>query len=336
MKNMKIFMTGASGFIGQQVANILLEKGHDLVCLTHQKSIDNARIKTVQGNILDKNSLIAMKGCDAVIAAAAVYVIGPTKPVRRTMHDINVTGAKNTLDLAVELGIPKIVYVSSIVVFNDTTPFGVASEKDLGNYAKPCWTLYGQTKRDAHIYAQKLIDEKHAPIVIAMPSMVFGEDDHSVTDAFLKQIVQGTLMGQIQFKVSENFNYVTDVAQGIVLCLEKGTPGPYIIGGPPENNLNPSTFLEKCAQAGGYQLPKRSFSVRALSIFEKFYRLRGAITGKYETVNAELIKMNYSNLQVSNAKAVRELGYQPRPIEEGIQRTMAWYKQKYDKRVAES
>ncbi|HMF34745.1 MAG TPA: NAD(P)-dependent oxidoreductase [Candidatus Lokiarchaeia archaeon] len=100
---MKIFVTGGSGFIGQRIVDNLLQNGHELVCLTHQKELERPGITTVQGYLLEKDSLAGMKDCDAVIANAAIYVIGPDDATREIMPDINVTGTKNTLDLAVDI-----------------------------------------------------------------------------------------------------------------------------------------------------------------------------------------------------------------------------------------
>ncbi|MBD3351793.1 MAG: NAD-dependent epimerase/dehydratase family protein [Candidatus Lokiarchaeota archaeon] len=334
---MKIFMTGASGFIGKRIVNLLLSKGHELVCLVHETSIDNPKVTSVKGDIRKKNSMKTMKGCDAVIANAAIYEFGPVKSVKNIMYDVNVTGTKNTLDLALEYGIPKIVYVSSIVVFGDTEFTDCATESDIPKnsdpWPRPCHSLYAETKREAHIYAQKLIEEKNAPITIALPSVVYGEDDHSAVGAFLEDLVQGDLIGKMGTKIKCNFNYVDDVAEGIVLCLEKGKNENYIIGGSRENNVNPMKPLELAADIGGYPMPSRTLPMGMVKFVEKIYRIKGALTRKHQLINKESIdSMIYNNI-VSNEKAVKELGYSARPLDEGIKRTIEWYGEHYGDNV---
>lgn len=327
---MKVFLTGASGFIGSRIVDELIKKGHEVTCLVHEKEIDKPGVKSVKGDVRNKASMDDMKGCDAVIHNAAIYTYGPPKPIRNIMRDVNVAGTKNTLDLALEYGIPKIVYVSSIAVYGDTSFADMACEDDLSEFKSPCKALYIQTKREAHLYAQKLIDEHSAPIVIAMPSVVYGENDHSAVGGFLKDLVTGNLLGNMSIDITCNYNYVGDVAKGIVLCLEKGQCEPYILGGPAENNINPVDFLKKAAEYGGYEIPDRNLSLGLLKFVEKIYRIKGWITGKQQLVNKELLDVFTTNFRVTNEKAVENLGYSTIPLEEGIKRTMDWYIENYD------
>ncbi len=330
---MKVFVTGGSGFIGQRIVDQLVKRGDEVVCLQHKKGIDRPGITTVQGDLLRKETLASMRGCDAVIANAAIYEFGPSRSVRKTMRDINVTGTKNTLDAALELGIPKIVYTSTVAVLGDTTPYGVATEENIAGYAYPCLALYNITKREAHLYAQQLVDQKQAPIVLAMPSVVFGEGDHSAVGDFFQDLAAGTALGLPKLNIKYNFNYVGDVAAGILLCLDKGKPGPYFIAGPEANNLNPTDFYVRAAELGSLPVPKRRVSLGLLRVAEILYRLKGALTNKHQKVNAETLDGFKLNWQVTNAKAVRELGYTTRPLDEGIRLTIEWYKQKYGKKV---
>ncbi len=325
---MKIFITGGSGFIGSYVVDLLLEKGHEIICLVHNKEINKTGVTSIKGDILDKNSLRAMEGCDAVIHSAAIYEFGPIKKIRKVMYDINVQGTKNTIDLALEYGIPKIVYVSTVGIFGNTTKVGLAKESDI-EQSEEVDVLYIHSKQDAHNYVQKLIDERNAPITIAMPGAVFGKEDHSVLGELLEQLVTGKLLGLIDSDSRLNYVHVEDVAMGIVLCLEKGKNEPYIINGPPKNNLTAKDFTIKAAELGGLELPKNRFSVNMTEKIEIFYRLMGKITGKHQFINKELIQTFYGTIETTNEKAVKELGFNPRPLDERIQQTIDWYKQTY-------
>ena len=326
---MKIFVTGGAGFIGSHVVDGLLKKGHELVCLTHSKMIERDDVEVVRGDITDKDSLKSMEGCDAVIANAAAFVINPPKELKRKMYEINVEGTKNTLELALKYNVQKVVYTSSVFAIGDTTEMGVANESDLARHSGKFGSLYEKTKHEAHYVAQKLIDENGAPITIAMPGVVFGEDCHSDIGDVIEELVTKKLVGLLAIDTKMNYIHVEDVAQGIILCLEKGKPEPYIISGPIENNLTIIEFTEKLAKIGDLELPKRTFSKGALSFAVKLYRLKEILTGKKQSVNKEMFRILLANYACSNEKAVKELGFSPKPLDIRIKQTIEWYKKKF-------
>ena len=328
---MKIFITGGAGFIGSHVVDGLLKQGHELVCLTHSKMIERKDVEVVHGDITDKDSLKSMEGCDAVIANAAAFVINPPKELKKKMHKINVEGTKNTLEVALKYNVQKIVYTSSVIAIGDIKKMGIANESDLarhsGNYIYS--GIYEKTKYEAHYVAQKLIDENGAPITIAMPSVVFGEDCHSAVGDTIEELVTKKLFGLLAIDTKLNYIHVEDVAQGIILCLEKGKPEPYLISGPLENNLTFTEIMEKLAKIGDLELPKRTLSKGALSFAVKLYRLKEILTGKKQSVNKEMFRIMLTNLPLSNEKAVKELGFSPKPLDIRIKQTIEWYKKKF-------
>ena len=148
---MRIFITGGTGFIGSHVVKGLLEKGHELICLTHSRKIEKEGIEIVHGDITNKDSLKPMEGCDAVIANASIYMYNPPKDIKDRMYAINVGGTKNTLEMALEYDIPKVVFTSSLVALGDTSKMGVATEEDLSEHCGTFTSLYEKTKYDSHI-----------------------------------------------------------------------------------------------------------------------------------------------------------------------------------------
>ena len=223
------------------------------------------------------------------------------------------------------------VFTSSLVALGDTTEIGVATEEDLSKHCGTFTSLYEKTKYDSHIITQKLIDEQNAPITIAMPGAVFGENDHSTLGDSIKQIIRGTLLGIPTIDTKKNHIHVEDVAQGIILCLEKGKTGPYLLTGPVENNITSAEFFEKVAKIGGFTLPERKLTKGAIWMAVQLYSLKQFLTGKRQFVSRELLKVMKANAQTTNEKAVKELGFSPKPLEERIKQTVEWYKKKYGK-----
>src|SRR5690349_23783726 len=120
---MKYFVTGASGFIGGQVARQLVAAGHEVVALvrTPGKADDLAKlgVQLHPGDITNKASLRApMTGVDGVFHIAAWYKIGVRD--KRDAEHINVQGTRNVLEMMRDLGIAKGVYTSTVAIFSDT------------------------------------------------------------------------------------------------------------------------------------------------------------------------------------------------------------------------
>src|SRR6478609_5636615 len=122
---MRAFITGATGFVGSRVAAALRERGDDVVCLVRTPSkadaLRAAGCDIVQGDLSDQGALrAAMTGADAVFHIAADYRVGMRTSEHPKMQDANIGGTTRVLDAAIDAGVAKIVYVSTIAVFGNT------------------------------------------------------------------------------------------------------------------------------------------------------------------------------------------------------------------------
>jgi dihydroflavonol-4-reductase len=115
---MRVFLTGGTGFIGQPLTKALLARGWEVTALVRNPDSLQAHALTkmgaqcVPGNVTNLESMRAgMMGADIVIHNAAWYEVGISKRSQKLMHAINVTGTDNVLSLALELGIPRTVYL---------------------------------------------------------------------------------------------------------------------------------------------------------------------------------------------------------------------------------
>ena len=120
---MKYFVTGATGFIGGHLVPKLIARRHSVVCLVRNPARGEALARLgatlVTGDVTDRESMRApMQGVDGVFHVAAWYAAGRID--RAKMQAANVDGTRNTLELAIELGVPKIVYTSTVGVFGNT------------------------------------------------------------------------------------------------------------------------------------------------------------------------------------------------------------------------
>jgi len=181
LRAVKVFVTGGTGFIGGHVVRRLRERGDDVVALVRNPekgaALADAGCELVAGTLADREAIrAAMDGCDAVIHGAAIYEVGIPDSARRPMYEANVAGTENVLGAALEAGIPRVVYVSTVAAFGNT--HGEVVDETYQHPGESFTSYYEQTKYEAHQIAKRLIAEG-LPCVIVQPGGVYGPHDHS-------------------------------------------------------------------------------------------------------------------------------------------------------------
>jgi nucleoside-diphosphate-sugar epimerase len=231
----RVFLTGGTGFIGSRVAVKLHDRGDDLVALVRDPAraakLSALGCELVAGEVIDQPTMAnAMRGADAVIHCAGVYRVGIPAAERPAMYAANVTGTERVLDAAVEAGVPRIVYVSTVNAFGNTRG-RVVDETYRRDASKGFLSSYDETKYLAHRAAEDRAS-KGAPVVIVQPGGVYGPGDHSEVGNLVDQIRTGRLKFRTYPDLGFNFVYVDDAVAGILLALEKGRVGEsYVLGG---------------------------------------------------------------------------------------------------------
>ena len=170
-----------------------------------------------------------MEGCDAVFHVAAVYKVGIPKSEHPAMHESNVRGTERVLDAAIDAGVKRIVYVSTVGVFGNTERQG--RRRDLQASRQGFLSCYEETKYLSHHVALDRI-AKGAPVVIVQPGGVYGPGDHSEIGNFIDQTRNGKLKMLMFPELGFNLVHVDDVAEGILLAHDRGEVGEsYVLGG---------------------------------------------------------------------------------------------------------
>lgn len=320
---MKVFITGATGFIGGRIARKLLERGDQVVALVRSQQdaavLQAAGAKVVFGDITERDSLRAgMDGCEVVYHAAGWYKLGSSD--RPKAEAINVDGARNVLELAFELGIPKIVYTSSVAAFGDTKGVLVTEKTPLpvgGNFK----TIYDLTKWMAHIEAERLI-AKGAPIMIVMPGVVFGPGDTGYVRDMMTAWYQGLLMIVPGPEFTFTLAHVEDIANGHILAADKGRPGEsYILAGP---SLNLRETLNLWAGLTGRPAPILFLPARFVKPFAPILAKLASWLSIRTLLNRDTLALLDTTYTADSSKARAELGWQLRPLTEGFQETFEW------------
>jgi len=315
---MKYFITGTTGFIGGRVARQLREAGHEVVAVVRNpaKAQDLAQLGITlhQGDVTDKESMRApMTGVDGVYHIAAWYKVGVRD--KSGAVPINVGGTRNVLELMKELKIPKGVYTSTLGVNEDT---GGKLVDETYRYNGPFYSEYTRTKAEAHHLADQFIAEG-LPLVIVMPGLVYGPGDTSAVRVSLLQYLQRQLP-MIPQQSAYTWAHVDDLARAHILAMEKGKPGEtYIIGGPMHTFVDGIKIAE---QITGIPAPRaapagmfKAMSV-VMGLIEKIVPVPEAYTRESLRGIAGVTYLG------DNSKARRELGYNPRPLKEGLAETL--------------
>ena len=313
-------VTGASGFLGWHIARLLLDRGHHVRALCRETSvIRELQVERVTGDLRDPASLArAVAGCGLVFHAAADYRLWSRHP--ETLYQTNVDGTRNLLEAAQSAGVERIVYTSTVGcigipkngVGDETTP--VCLNDMEGHYKRSKWL------------AEQIALEKAAqglPVVIVNPTAPVGDHDWRPTPTG-KTIVD-FLRGRIPAFIDTGLNLVDarDIARGHLLAAELGRPGHrYILG---RENLTLAQILERLAAISGRKPPTTRIPYAVAFLSGIVSTTWAGVTGNEPLAPLEGVRMARKKMWVSPHKSVRELGFEPGPVDEALRRAVQWF-----------
>lgn len=313
----RVFVTGAAGFIGGSVARLLRARGDDVVAVVRDPSSANvlhAIGAVVEAGDLDSDTAIrsAMTGCDAVIHLAGSYRVGIPPSERPAMYEANVAVTERVLDVAIGLGIPRIVEVSTANVFGDTRG-RIVDESYRRDPGDGFLSYYDETKYRALMAARARI-AAGAPIVIVLPGTTYGPGDHSPIGAQFRAVFEGTARYTAQGDLGISPTYVDDVAAGIVAAADRGRIGDaYVLAG---ENMRLRDALRIVARAAGRNPPWFAVPDGLIRLAARVAPAGGRPLGLPPNL-AEVVRASSVTYWASSAKAQAALGYRTRDLERG-------------------
>ncbi len=310
----RILVTGASGFVGRQVAQLLLDRGDHVVALVRDAKrvgdLADSGAEVVEDDHADVGRLAALlHDVDGAIHAAGSYRVGIRKEERGAMWDANVGVTTRFLDAAELARTPRIVYVSTVNVFGNTRGL-IVDESHRRNLGDGFLSWYDETKYGAHEVAEQRIRSR-APIVIVMPSQVYGPGDQSGFGDQLRDANRGRLRYRAVDDLGVGLVHVEDLAAGIVAALDRGVTGhSYVLSGP---TTTLRQAVEVAARVGGRRPPRLRVPTRLLRAMAPV----GSIIGQ-PNLREVLSASAGVTYWPTSAKAEQELGFRPRDIETGF------------------
>ena len=316
-------MTGGTGFIGGETVRQLRERGDEIVCLVRNPAraerVRGLGCELVAGDLGDEVAIRGgMEGCDAVVHAAAVYEVGIPASERAAMREANVGGTERVLGAALQLRIAKVVYVSTVGVFGNT--HGRIVDESYEHPAESFTSAYEETKWEAHHAAKRLIGEG-LPCAIVQPGGVYGPGDTSSIGRLLDQFLSGR-MPLLPFpQLGICLTHVEDVAGGILLALDRGTPGEaYVLSGPATTMRE---AIGVVAGLTGRRPPRGAIPTPLMKAMIPIGPLVGKLMGQPPNLRELISSADGVTFWASYDKAKRELDYEPRGLEQGLRAMLA-------------
>ena len=326
-----VFLTGATGFVGQHVASALLENGYHVKCLIRptqpdqRTSLDTrlpeslrGRVEPVAGDVLEAGHLVdQLRDCVSLMHVAAFYSFSPSQ--RHAVWETNVRGTSSLLEAARLAGIEKTVVTSSSATVGPARGLRLATEEDSASNHD------GSTYHRSKIEQERRALAAQIPTVLVLPSAPVGPGDAKPTPTgrmvvdFMKGRLFATLPGGL------NVVPVEDVARAHVAALEHGVAGErYLVGGA---NLTLRQLFGMLATICGRPAPRWEipYSVAyALGLLDE-WRCRFQPESD-PVVPLEGVRMGREYMFISSRKAESQLDFRAGSVLDALRRSVEWYR----------
>jgi dihydroflavonol-4-reductase len=317
-------VTGATGFVGSAVARALIRSGQKVRVLARPQSdrrnLEGLQIEIAEGSLDDAASLAkAVRDCRYLFHVAADYRLWVPDP--EAMFRVNVEGTSALMLAALDAGIERIVYTSSVAVLG--TVKGGDADEETPSRADDMIGTYKLSKFRAEEAVCTLVAERGLPAVIVNPSTPIGPGDikPTPTGRMIVEAARGRMPAYVDTGL--NVAHVEDVAIGHLLAARAGKIGRrYILGG---ENMSLGEILGEIARATGRRPPVMKFPHAAMMPLAAGAEAVARLTGREPFVTRDGIKMAKKKMFFSSARAVAELGYTPRPARNAINDAIIWF-----------
>jgi dihydroflavonol-4-reductase len=322
---MKAVVTGGAGFIGQALVRQLLTRDDDVVAVvrdTAQADAFDLRGTLVEadlGSVSVDHLADLIAGADALFHLAGSYRVGIPESEHVAMFTANVVATRTVLDAAVRARVQRMVYASTANVFGDTQ--GKVVDETYRRPQPPAFlSYYDETKYLAHLAAEERI-AAGAPILIAMPGIVYGEGDHTQVGGVIRQAMAGTLTVLSAADMGASFVHVDDVAVGLLLVHDQGEIGhAYVLGG---EIATLGEVVRRAAAVAGREPPRFATPSWLLQAVAPLSGLIGPALGVEPNLAESIRASDGVTYWASSEKAKRDLGYAPRDLEAGLTTMLA-------------
>lgn len=323
---MTILVTGGTGHIGNVLIRELVANGKQVRALVlpgeDRSILDGVPLEWVEGNVLDPAGLAPAFSCvDTVYHLAGIISILPGR--NEMVHRVNVEGTKNVIAAARAAGVRRLVYTSSIHAFK-RTPQGVVVDESLPFDPEHALGPYDCSKAEATMEVLRAARDGLDAVVVA-PTGVIGPHDFRVSE--MGALIRSWLRPTPTVLIDGRYDFVDvrDVVKGEMLAAEKGRRGEvYILSG---EQIHLVQMMCLVKQALNLPVKVLTIPLRWARFFAHFAVLYYRMSRETPRFTPYSIDTVCCNSVISHAKAERELGYQPRRLDQSLRDTAVWWKQ---------
>lgn len=316
---MKIFITGATGYIGHAIAIEAARRNISVVAFVRSASSphipvhENIKIET--GDLIDRGSIIrAMHGCTHVIHSAGITRLFDRDPDK--FYTVNVDGTRNVLEAALVNKVSRFVFTSSCAVLGPSYKFPVKEDD-------PRITTFENHYEISKYAAEQMVQEYAARgihAVVVAPSRVYGpgiQTDGNPITAFVERTVnRGFAFIPNASEVLGNYVYIDDVVNGHLLAMEMGKSGEkYIVGG---ENCSYETFFTTLQSASEKNIHFIKVGKTFLQTVALFNMVSSFLFGRLSQLSPKVVTRLFQNRAVDSTKAIVELGYKTTSLKQGL------------------
>jgi len=321
----KVFLTGATGFIGSHVVRrLVLDKHAAVRALVRDprkaQSLCKLGVEVVEGDLNDFPTLErAVRGCSVVIHAAAQV---SAVPHREVFEQSNVAGTENLLRAAAGEAVARFLHLSSIAVFGLAARGEVTDHSPRQHSGDP----YCDTKLDGEETVWRYRRANHLPTVILRPSGVYGPGSTHWSVIPLKRIKKGRMFLIGGGRGLLNYVYIDNLVDAILLAAEdeRAVGEAFIV------NDGATTWREYFAayarMAGKDGIPSIPFW--AAKFWLRYRNLVAALKRESTRVPPNALGFLVSTAVYRQTHLEQMLGHRARVgLEEGLRRTEAWFRE---------
>ncbi|HEY2476726.1 MAG TPA: NAD-dependent epimerase/dehydratase family protein [Candidatus Cybelea sp.] len=299
----RVFLTGATGFVGSHILRELLDSGYTVRALVRNGKHIDERAESVEGDLRDVGAFAPkLRGCRYLVHCAALYTFSPR--AGREIAAVNVDGTASLLMAAHLAGIQRTVLTSS------SATLGHAQ----GRYHR------SKLEQERVAFAARI------PTTALLPTAPVGPGDHKPTPTgkLVLDFTRGNIVAKAPGSGGMNLVAVEDVARAHVAALQLGRPGTrYAIGG---ENLSMDEIWTMLSEITGRPLPKWRAPYALAIVAGCADELRSRITGAEPDVPLEGVRMSRERMYADSSNAQRDLEYRPSPVRHALERAVAWFR----------
>jgi len=323
---MRVFVTGGTGLLGNNIVQELLTKQHQVTALV--RSIDKgmrilgSQVELVEGNLQDIEQFAhKLSGQEALIHAAAYYSEYYRHGNDDHLHETNVGGTISLLEAAYQQGLKNVVYISSSGVLESQQD---QSTDESCSYDEATNDPYFRSKIDAEKEIYRFLDSHPSMrVVMILPGAMLGPGDRGPTP--MGKFVTNFLKGKFKFILPGSMNIVDarDVALGAIKSIHtEPSAERYLIGG---RNYQVEEIFKILAEITGKPNLSKRISPAKLMLLARIMALVSKITGKPPELRLSHIRRLQENFRYNSSKAEHDLQVSFRPLSETLSETTQWF-----------